>query len=571
MATALRNGEECRVVVRNYRKDGEPFWNEVFLSPVTDGEGRIVSYVGVQHDVSGRVAHEAELTRMALHDALTGLPNRRLLDDRIRMALERSAREGGAVALLMLDLDQFKRVNDTLGHAAGDVLLCQVASRLGDALRSTDTVARLGGDEFAVLCAPDLSSSVEAVADRVLSVFAKPFQLGAHRLPVTSSVGMAVTQRGAASVATLMREADVAMYRAKRRGQGLVERFDASASAHDIKVERLELEVDLHQALEHGDLHVEYQPKVDLRTGDVRHVEALVRWDHPDRGRVPPAAFIPIAEATGTIKRIGAHVLETACRDAAQWHRRSGEHLGFCVNLSAAELVSDDLLTLVRRALDRNGLSPSQIGFEWTESGVLVDRARAIENLRRSTTSAVTCPSTTSARAMRRSRICRTCRRVSSRSTGRSSRPPTTPPTRGGWPCAAPSSPSPVASTSSPRPRASRRRPSSRRCAGSDATRAGLPPGPSGPRRSAARGHRSSPRHRPRRAGRPPGRSAAAGHGKLGGRETSQAGAGPGAVGARAPARRSRRSRYRSTPAYRSASACAQRSESASVTASEAP
>ncbi len=382
MAQALRSGEECRVVVLNYRKDGAPFWNEVFLSPVIDAGGTIVSYVGVQHDVSGRVAHEAELTRMALHDALTGLPNRRLLDDRTRMALERSARDGGAVALLMLDLDHFKRVNDTLGHAAGDILLCRVASRLDHALRSTDTVARLGGDEFAVLCGPDLSSSVQAVADRVLSVFAEPFELGAHRLPVTSSVGIAVSRRGSATVETLLRDADVAMYRAKRRGQGLVEFFDPSASTHDISVERLELEVDLHRALEDGALHVEYQPKVDLGTGDVRFVEALVRWDHPERGRVPPGAFIPIAESTGLIKRIGAYVLETACRDAAAWRRRFGDPLGFCVNLSAAELVADDLLTSVERALDSSGVSPGQIGFEWTESGVLIDRAGGIQNLR---------------------------------------------------------------------------------------------------------------------------------------------------------------------------------------------
>jgi diguanylate cyclase (GGDEF)-like protein/PAS domain S-box-containing protein len=304
MARALRNGQECRVVVLNYRGDGEPFWNEVFLSPLKDAAGTIVSYVGVQHDVTARVRHDSELTHMALHDALTGLPNRRLLEDRIRMALERSARDDSSVALLMLDLDRFKRVNDSLGHGAGDALLSQVASRLSAALRSSDTVARLSGDEFAVLCEPELSSaSVEAVAMRALSVFAEPFQLGPHRLPVTSSVGIAISHQRSTTVETMLREADAAMYRAKRRGQGLAELFDPSA--HDITVKRLALEVELHQALEAGALHVEYQPKVDLSTGAVSYVEALVRWKHPGRGHIAPAVFIPVAEATGLIRSVG--------------------------------------------------------------------------------------------------------------------------------------------------------------------------------------------------------------------------------------------------------------------------
>jgi diguanylate cyclase (GGDEF)-like protein/PAS domain S-box-containing protein len=381
MARTLRTGGECRVVVRNYRKDGSAFWNEVFLAPVTDADGRIVRYIGVQHDVTGRRESEAELARQALQDPLTGLPNRRLLQDRVTMALERAARDGGAcVAMLVADLDGFKRVNDTLGHGAGDDLLRQAAARLQANLRGADTVARLGGDEFAVLCEAALGDAVGAVAGRVARSFAAPFEVDGHRLLVSASIGIAVADGGHATMATLLQDADAAMYRAKRRGAGLVEVFEPSMRAADVR--RFELEVELNRALEDGTMHVEYQPKVDLATGAVRYVEALARWHHPERGPISPVAFIPVAEAAGLIGRIGEHVLATACRDAAAWRAAHRPWLGFCVNLSAAELGSDALVEHVEGRLCEHGLEPAVIGFEWTETSALTDHARVEANLR---------------------------------------------------------------------------------------------------------------------------------------------------------------------------------------------
>jgi diguanylate cyclase (GGDEF)-like protein/PAS domain S-box-containing protein len=381
MGRALRDGRSCRVVLLNYRKDGGRFWNEVFLMPVPDETGTITRYVGVQHDVSERHEADAELTRLALYDALTGLPNRRLLEDRVRTALERAAREQDRIAMFVLDLDQFKRVNDTLGHRSGDELLREVATRLRGAMRGSDTVARLGGDEFAVLSEHCSSpAAVEAVSERIRSVFAAPVPVDHHELAVSASVGLTVTGDASVSVESVLGEADAAMYRAKRRGHGFMATFDRSM--REASLRRFETEVDLVQALEQGQLHIEYQPKVRLATGDVRFAEALVRWDHPQRGRIPPGDFIPVAEAAGLVGRIGAYVLDAACRDAAAWRRRHGTELTLCVNLSAAELIGEELVPKFERSLRRHGVSPAQIGFEWTESATLTDHGRAAANLR---------------------------------------------------------------------------------------------------------------------------------------------------------------------------------------------
>jgi diguanylate cyclase (GGDEF)-like protein/PAS domain S-box-containing protein len=381
MREALRRGDECRVQLLNYRKDGSEFWNEVFLSPLRDVDGAVVRYVGVLHDVTRRREFAAALAQAALHDPLTGLPNRRLLEDRVGMALERASRDGCTVGMLMLDLDEFKRVNDTLGHGAGDDLLRQVSARLDHTLRGVDTVARLGGDEFAVLCGTCVSAeAVHAVADRVLSVFAAPFELDGNRLRISTSAGIAIAEAGQGDVETVLREADAAMYRAKRRGSGLVEVFDRSL--REAAVRRFEMEVELNQALDEHALHVDYQPKVDLATGDVRFVEALVRWNHPGRGPISPAVFIPVAEASGLIGRVGARVLEMVCRDAAIWNAEHAVPLGMCVNLSAAELVGDGLVALVEQELKRHGVAPGNLGIEWTETAALTDHGRAGENLR---------------------------------------------------------------------------------------------------------------------------------------------------------------------------------------------
>jgi diguanylate cyclase (GGDEF)-like protein/PAS domain S-box-containing protein len=382
MRRALRDGDECLVEILNYRKDGTPFWNEVLLAPMRDAEGHIERWVGVQRDVSDRRDHETELRRLALHDPLTGLPNRRLLEDRAELALRRAARESSTVAMLVLDVDQFKRVNDTLGHGAGDALLREIAVRLREALRGIDTVARMGGDEFAVLSeSAAAGAGADAVADRVAACFTDPFDVAGRRLTITASAGVAVADGGGHGVRTIMRQADAAMYRAKRRGHGQVEISDDGAAA-DAAAGSFELEPELMRALDEGALRVEYQPKLDLRTGACNFAEALVRWTHPEHGPIAPPAFIAVAETTGLIRRIGELVLETACRDAAEMHRTWPQAPAICVNLSASELVRDDLLEIVGERIARNDISPRCIGFEWTETAALTDYARARTNLR---------------------------------------------------------------------------------------------------------------------------------------------------------------------------------------------
>ena len=341
----------------------------------------VQSIANVLADALARQATEDEIRHRALHDPLTGLPNRILFLDRLEHALTRLRRGHSLAAVMFLDLDRFKLVNDSLGHHAGDEILTAVAPRLKQALRATDTVARLGGDEFAILL-EDLAGEVAATqaAERIAAVFARPFVIGTAEHFITASVGIALAH-GGERADELVRDADTAMYRAKERGRARYELFDEELRAR--AVSRLLMETELRRALERRELWLEYQPVVALSDGAIVSVEALLRWRHPDRGPIPPAEFIPIAEETGLIEPIGSWVLDEACRQAAQWHAMLPDRapLAISVNLSAVQIANPTLPDTVTMALRGADLDSSTLRLEITESVLLAETARLTETL----------------------------------------------------------------------------------------------------------------------------------------------------------------------------------------------
>ena len=355
---------------------------------VHDGEGRLVRRAGVIQDVTERKAQEARIEHLAYHDSLTGLPNRAMLMDRLGQALSQAQRLGQQVAVLFMDLDRFKLVNDSLGHPAGDQLLKEIARRLRATLRDNDTVARVGGDEFQVVVC-NVAGSVDAarIAEKLMRSLAEPFTLEGQELHVTASLGVSLFPRDGASGELLLKYADIALYEAKGDGRNAYRFFspEMNAQAHG----RLRLENDLRRAVERRELELHYQPQLDLATGEVCAVEALVRWRHPVRGLVPPNAFIPMAEETGLVLGIGEWVLNEACRQVAQWQREglvdNVSPLRVAVNISARQLQRPGLDDAVRRALSLSGLPAACLELEITESSVMLDPLHArsvLESLR---------------------------------------------------------------------------------------------------------------------------------------------------------------------------------------------
>jgi diguanylate cyclase (GGDEF)-like protein len=355
-----------RVAVRAVQEGAQDY----LIKGQVDGRllGRAINYAVERKRV------EVELAHQALHDALTGLPNRGLFLDRLAQALTRLGRHSTALAVLFCDLDRFKVVNDSLGHGAGDRLLVDVARRLEDVLRAGDTAARFGGDEFVILC-EDIGGAHQAIAiaDRVSAALAAPFVLGDDEAFVRTSIGIAMATEGHARPEALLRDADAAMYRAKEKGGGIYEVFDDEMRAR--AVQRLDTENALHRALERGEFLLYYQPQVSLATGAITGVEALVRWQHPERGLVPPAEFIGPAEENGLILEIGAWALREACEQAARWGDQgpAGEAVRMSVNLSARQCHHPDLVAVVAAALRETGVDPARICLEITETAVMSD------------------------------------------------------------------------------------------------------------------------------------------------------------------------------------------------------
>jgi diguanylate cyclase (GGDEF)-like protein/PAS domain S-box-containing protein len=373
LETALARREPFLFDYRVPQAGGRVRWVRARGRLITDETGEVVGMQGTCQDITERMEAEAALSHNALHDALTGLPNRSLLLDRIEVALARSARAGKRVAVLFLDLDRFKLINDTRGHAAGDVVLRAVADRLRSAVRPSDTVGRLGGDEFVVIC-EEATGVWEAtlLGERLMRTLEEPFQVAGGEVFVSLSVGIAMAERDA-SADELLRDADVAMYQAKQRGRARCEFFDEAMRTEAAR--RLETATALHRALERNEIETYFQPMIDLASGAVVGVEALVRWNHPDRGVIAPARFIPLAEEQGLIVPIGATVLDEACRQWGRWRSKfpAREPLVLNVNISARQLHSPEFVESIRAVLLAYDVDPGALCLELTESVLIED------------------------------------------------------------------------------------------------------------------------------------------------------------------------------------------------------
>ena len=354
----------------NRRKNGEIYPEWLSISAVKDDLGNIQNYVAVFSDITLRKESEAQLVYLANHDALTSLPNRTLLQERIEQALLRAQRHKSRIAVLFVDLDRFKVINDTLGHHVGDLLLQEGAERLRRCLRESDTVARQGGDEFVVLVEEFADTQyLGSVATKILDAFAHSFQLMGQELHVSASVGIAVYPEDGEDLHTLLKHADIAMYRAKDQGKNTFQFYKAETNLHSF--ERLALESSLRRALERNEFLVHYQPKVDLQTEEIIGAEALLRWNHPDMGLVPPNQFIPLAEETGLIIPIGAWVLKEVCRQNRAWQNAGLPLINVAVNISARQFRDESLPDSIADALAVSGLSPAYLGLEITESMIM--------------------------------------------------------------------------------------------------------------------------------------------------------------------------------------------------------
>lgn len=325
-------------------------------------------------DITERKELEDQLAHQAFHDSLTGLANRALFRDRVEHALSRMRRRPHPVSVLLLDLDGFKTLNDSLGHGFGDAFLIAVADRIRTLLRPSDTASRLGGDEFAVLL-EDLSEPVDAtvVAERILEALRLPFVIEGKEIFIAASIGVTIAKDAREDADDLLRNADVAMYTAKDHGRNRVELFQPSM--HKAMLDRLDLEADLRRAVERGEFFLNYQPTVALATGRISGMEALVRWQSPTRGTVPPGLFISVAEHTGLIVPLGRWVLEEACRQAVSWNHQFGQDAPatMSVNLSARQLHDETLVSQVSDIIERTGIDPRQLVLEITESAVMAD------------------------------------------------------------------------------------------------------------------------------------------------------------------------------------------------------
>jgi diguanylate cyclase (GGDEF)-like protein len=377
----LKNGDKQSLEHRIVLRDGSQRIVFQQAEAKRDAQGRAILMRGTMQDVTERRANEARIEYLANHDALTDLPNRNLLSDRIAQAVAQSYRTGQRLAVLFLDLDRFKLINDSFGHPAGDGLLKTVAARILATVRETDTVARLGGDEF-VIVFPNLAHAEDGgvMAKKILRTFSLPFVVAGRELHVTSSIGVSICPEDGDNADALLRSADAAMYRAKEQGRDNFQFYTQEMSVH--AQQRVELETALRLAVERQEFELHYQPQVNLNTGRITGVEALIRWRHPTLGTVPPARFIGLAEETGLISPIGEWVLRTACAQAVAWHAAGYPQLSMAVNLSARQFRQSDMPQLVRHILIETGLAAEHLELELTESLLMKDSETIVQALR---------------------------------------------------------------------------------------------------------------------------------------------------------------------------------------------
>ncbi len=383
LRAALQANKPCEVVLRNYRKDGRAFWNEITIAPVFDTAGIITHYIGTQKDISDRKAAEAHVERLAYFDPLTELPNRRLFLDRLANNLALSNRNNTHGVVAVLDLDNFKNLNDAEGPEMGDLLLREIAVRLQNCLRDGDTVARLGGDEFAVLLAnlsADAASAAQlgrVIVERIGTSIGAPLTLGSIKHQITTSIGAVVFPTGKESSAEILQKADTAVYRAKAAGKNTISYFEPAMQEHVQR--RVTMERDLRSAVESGELRMFLQPQV-LENGTIFGAEALIRWQHPTKGLVPPLDFIPVAEETGLIVAIGEWIFRQACQTVKRLEGRHN-HLRIAINVSPRQFRTADFPARTATIIQEVGIQPHQIAMEVTEAVFFDNLSHAVATM----------------------------------------------------------------------------------------------------------------------------------------------------------------------------------------------
>jgi len=377
--SAVSAEKSAGMTIRSYRKDGTPFWNQLFVSPVRDERDLVTHFIGVMNDISEKREYDQQLAYQATHDVLTGLGNRSLFNDRLAHDFELAKRNSRLMAVLFIDLDDFKPINDALGHKTGDKLLVSVAERLSGITRGSDTLARFGGDEF-VLLLPELAAAQEAeeIAQRILEEVARPHLINSHELHISASVGISIISESLLQPEKLIQQADMAMYKAKQQGRDAYELYSCDLDEHLSK--RVNLRNDLQDAINRDQLFLEYQPLVDT-DGHLCGFEALVRWHHPEKGRISPAEFIPVAEETGQIIQIGRWVLQQACKDAKRLMNEGLLQGRMAVNLSPMQFHRPNFLASLRQVLDEEDLPASYLELELTEGILMRDTEGAIDIL----------------------------------------------------------------------------------------------------------------------------------------------------------------------------------------------
>ena len=377
---SIANSSDVSVVLRNYRKDGSPFWNDLYLSPTRNDSGEITHWVGIQSDISERKSIEHQLAYNTTHDVLTQLPNRALLKDRLAQNCQFALRYNRHVGLLFIDLDGFKHINDSLGHRTGDQILVEVARRLRELVRSSDTVARVSGDEF-VIALSDLAQGEDAQikVEQISEALSRPYRIGNENLHLTASIGIAITDGDTCNPTELIQQAGLALGQAKQRGHNTWQWFSKEMNTQANY--QVKLRNQLQDAIDNEALTLFYQPLIDARTGQTKSIEALVRWQHPDQGLIPPGDFIPLAEETGQIIALGRWVLQQACRDMTRLHALGFRDCSIAVNVSPVQIRKDDFIDTVEKALQASGLQPQDLELEVVESAVLYDTDKVITTL----------------------------------------------------------------------------------------------------------------------------------------------------------------------------------------------
>lgn len=380
MWATISNGGHWQGEVRNRKKDGEYFWALISISPITDDYGRVSHYVSVSEDVTQQKETQLKMEQLAYVDTLTGLANRILLRDRLEQSLKAVQRNGSHMALLYIDLDQFKRINDSLGHDVGDALLMQVADRLRHCVRHQDTVARMGGDEFVILLSDiDGMSNASGVARKILDSMREPHKMLRHEIIITPSIGITIAPDDSLNADILLKNADLAMYRAKDQGRNNYQFFTEEMNARVL--DQLLMEHELRRAIGNNEMQLVFQPQMEISTGKLMGVEALVRWQHPEKGLLSPDQFIPVAEETGLVVQLGEWVLINACRQWRNIQQAGQPPIRLAVNLSARQFRDPDLIDMIQRALSISGFNPINLELEITETILMEYLDHAIEVL----------------------------------------------------------------------------------------------------------------------------------------------------------------------------------------------